>query len=261
MNTIELDGIDYLLLFLLVLLPLGLIYWLRLKVLKTAVIGLLRMLVQLTLVGLYLKIIFDLNSLLLNVAWIMAMILVANTALLGRAGLKKKVFFHWTFLGTAGGSILVVAWFVLLVIQPEPLYDARYLIPVFGMVLGNCMRGNVLSLERFYNGIREKENEFITYQMLGATTGEASRPFMQKALMTALGPQLSTIATMGIVSLPGMMTGQILGGSFPVTAIKYQIAIVVCILAAQLFSSTLNIFLTRNIALNEMGMLRKDIFA
>lgn len=261
MNTIDFSLLDYFLLAAMLLVPFGLIHWLRLPVMKTAAVSLARMLVQLSLVGIYLKVIFDLNAPLLNGIWILAMLLVANTALLGRAGLRQKPFFLLTFLGTALGSGGISAWFVFVVIQPEPLYDARYLIPVFGMVLGNCMRGNVISLERFYMGIRERENEFITYQMLGANLSEASAPFMRKALMASLGPQLSTVATMGIVSLPGMMTGQILGGSFPMTAIKYQIAIVICILSAQLLSSAANIHLSRHIAFDEMHMLRESIFS
>lgn len=260
METIDFTTLDYFLLVLLACLPLAIIYFLGLPVLKTAVSGLARMTVQLSLVGLYLSVLFDLNNFWLNAAWMIVMILVANLALLDRAGLRKRPLFVLTFIGTAAGSLLISIYFVMVIIQPSPLYDARYLIPVFGMVLGNCMRGNVLSLERFYRGIRERENEFITYQMLGATLGEACRPFTRKALLTSLGPQLSTIATMGIVSLPGMMTGQILGGSLPLTAIKYQIGIVICILSAQLVSAVANIFLTRSVAFSTGGMLRQDLF-
>jgi putative ABC transport system permease protein len=259
-NTIDLTYIDYLLLALLVLLSVITLLWLRLGVVKSLLSGMVRMIIQLSLVGLYLKVIFDINSWLLSGLWILVMLIVANYSLLGRAGLKRSSFFLLTGFGTAVGSLLVVIYFVLVVIQPEPLYDARYLIPVFGMVLGNCMRGNVLSLERFYSGILEEENTFITWQMLGASVREAYQPFLKKALVTSLGPQISTIGTMGIVSLPGMMTGQILGGAFPVTAIKYQIAIMICIFSAQLFSSVINIFLTSRVSFSNSGMLKKELF-
>jgi len=96
--------------------------------------------------------------------------------------------------------------------------------------------------------------------MLGATLSEAVRPYMQKALQAAAGPLLATIATMGIVSLPGMMTGQILGGSMPVMAIKYQIAIVISIFSAMILASGLNLLFSMKIAFDDFGMLRGDIF-
>jgi putative ABC transport system permease protein len=259
-GTLDLSLWDMAAIYAMVLVPIGLIVRLKLGIVRDAVVSLIRMTIQLALVGLYLKFIFELNSVWVNLLWILVMIVVANSTVLGKTGLLRRRFFLMTFIGIGVSTAVVVCTFVLGVIRPSPLYDARYLVPISGMVLGNCMRGNVLSLERFFAGIRDREKEFITYQMLGATLSEASRPYLRDALRAALAPTLSTMATMGIVSLPGMMTGQILGGSFPLTAIKYQIAIMICIFTGITVASVVNVLLCMPIAFDEYGMLRQDIW-
>jgi UDP-glucose/iron transport system permease protein len=261
MKTIDLTPQDMLLMYLLLIIPLAFSFWLKLGNIREMIFAVLRMTIQLILIGLYLEVLFKLNSLPLNIAWIVVMLTVANASILRQSGLSFRRMFPLTFLGTAVAITLVATFFVVLVLAPTPLYDARYLIPISGMIMGNCMRGNVIAMERFYSGIRRNEKEFITYQMLGATLSEATRPYMRSALRAAVGPMLATIATIGIVSLPGMMTGQILGGSVPMLAIKYQIAIMLSIFCAMMIASTLSIIFTRKTAFDAYGMLRPEIFA
>ena len=261
MKTIDITPQDMLLIYLLLIIPLGISFWLGLGIIKDTIISVLRMTIQLILVGIYLDVIFRINSLTLNIVWILVMLVVANISILRQSGLALKRLFPLTFFGTTIAVAIVASVFVGLVIAPTPLYDARYLIPIAGMVMGNCMRGNVIALERFYSGIRRNEKEFITYQMLGATLPEATRPYMRSALRASVGPMLATIATLGIVSLPGMMTGQILGGSSPMLAIKYQIAIMLSIFCAMVTASALSIIFTRKTAFDAYGMLRPEIFS
>ncbi len=261
MKAININVYDMALIYLLVLVPLFIMLKLKLGLIKETLIAVLRMTVQLALVGLYLGVIFKLNSLFLNIAWILVMLTVANVSILKQSGLTIRKLFPMTFLATAIGVALVTTVLVVIVISPLPLYDARYLIPIAGMVMGNCMRSNVITLERFYSGIRRNEKEFITYQLLGASLPEATRPYMRSALRAAAGPMLATMATLGIVSLPGMMTGQILGGSAPTVAIKYQIGIMLCIFCAMLTASTLSVVFTRKIAFDAYGMLKQSIFS
>ncbi|HJO93270.1 MAG TPA: ABC transporter permease [Victivallales bacterium] len=260
MEIINLTYLDMFYVYLFLILPVILLIWLKAGIILDLVVSISRMSVQLILIGIYLKFIFEINSLLLNIAWILAMLLVANFSILRQSNLSVKKFFIYTFLGLSFATSIILAIFVALIICPSPLYDARYMIPIFGMILGNSMRGNVIVLERFYSSIKKNESEFITYQMLGATLSESTKPYIRSALLAALTPQLSTIATMGIVSLPGMMTGQILGGSFPVNAIKYQIAIMVCIFSALICTTVFNLLLTRRIAFDSYGMLKHNIF-
>jgi putative ABC transport system permease protein len=242
------------------LVPLALILHFRLGLVRETLIAIVRMSVQLTLVGLYLSVLFELNSIPLNLLWFVVMLAVANSAILRQAKLSPRRFFLITFFGVSFATAGVSSLFVLAILR-SPLGDARYLIPIFGMVLGNCMRSNVTSLERFYSTLRDREKEYATYLMLGATPIEASRPYFRAALRAAVAPHVSTMATMGVVSLPGMMTGQILGGSDPSTAIQYQLAIMICIFTAMMLTTSLNLLLSSRVAFDEYGVLRDDVFS
>jgi putative ABC transport system permease protein len=242
------------------LVPLSVFFYLQLGLIRDTLFALFRMTAQLILVGLYLKYIFQLNNPFVSWLWVIIMLVVANVSILKKAGLKCRLFFWRALAGVAGSTLLVSGWFILTAIRPDPIYEARYLIPITGMILGNCLRSNVLSLERFYSSIQKNENEYMTYLMLGATQREAIRPYLRDAIKAAVNPSIATMATMGIVSLPGMMTGQILGGSMPMEAIKYQIGIMICIFTAMVLAAPLNILLSLSVAFDDHQQLKPEIF-
>ncbi|QSH40382.1 ABC transporter permease [Lentisphaerota bacterium ZTH] len=260
METLNFSFYDLLLLYILLLIPWLISYYLKLGIIRDSIVSIARMTLQLLLVGLYLSIIFKLNSFWLNLAWVTAMLITANITTLRRSNLAMRFTFLVTFAATAVGFTSILIFFVAVVIRPVPVFDARYIIPIAGMLLGNCLRGNVIALERFYSGINEHEKEYVTYVLLGANVAEATRPYLRLAIRAAISPHIATMATLGIVALPGMMTGQILGGAMPNVAIKYQIAIMICIFCSMLISSVLNIYFTRRYAFDDYGMLRREIF-
>jgi putative ABC transport system permease protein len=246
------------------LLGLVLVPWLGLgfagvRLSKDIGIGLLRMVLQLGLIGIYLKTLFTLNNPWLNGLWILVMLTVADLSILRRAGLRRRLFFLSTFTAVALSVLFSAGYLILLVIRPPLLYDARYLVPLTGMILGNCLQGNVIALERFFSTLKKNEDEYLTYLLLGATRWEAVRPWFRAAVKAALNPTLAGMATMGLVSLPGMMTGQILGGGEPWLAVKYQIAIMVAIFASTTLAALLNLRLSLRLAFNEWDVLRGDI--
>jgi putative ABC transport system permease protein len=258
--SVDLSIVSMLWMYALMLVPLAIFFYLRLGIIRDTLLSLLRMTLQLILVGLYLKYIFQLNNAFVSLLWVVIMLVAANLSILGKAGLKRRLFFWRALAGVAGSTLLVSGWFILIAIRPEPIYDARYLVPITGMILGNCLRSNVLSLERFYSGIRRNEKEYMTYLMLGATLREAVRPYLRDAIKAAVNPSVATMATMGIVSLPGMMTGQILGGAMPMEAIKYQIGIMICIFTSMVVASLVNILLSLPVAFDDHQRLNEEIF-
>ena len=259
--TADLSILSLVSMYALMLVPLTVFFYLRLGLVRDTLLALGRMSVQLLFVGLYLKYLFQLNNLFATLLWLAVMMVVANVSILNKAGLKRSLFFWRSLAGVVASTIFVSGWFILVAIRPEPVYDARYMVPIVGMILGNCLRSNVLSLERFYSGIRKNENEFTTYLMLGATLREATRPYLRDAVKAAINPSIATMATMGIVSLPGMMTGQILGGAIPTTAIKYQIGIMICIFTAMVVAAFMNILLSLSVAFDDHQRLRLEIFS
>lgn len=259
MATLDIGAAQMAVLFGVVLLPWLLLGLLGIGLTKAVGIGILRMTLQLGLVGVYLKTLFELNNPWLNGLWILVMLLVADLAILGRAGLNRRLFFLSTFTAVTLSVLFSAAYLIFLVIRPPLFYDARYLVPLTGMILGNCLQSNVIGLERFYSALRKNENEYLTYLLLGATRQEAVAPYFREAVKAAVNPTVASMATLGLVALPGMMTGQILGGGDPWVAVKYQIAIMLCIFSSTTLAALLNLKLSLNIAFDEFDGLREDM--
>ncbi|HIJ77979.1 MAG: iron export ABC transporter permease subunit FetB [Desulfobulbaceae bacterium] len=260
MEALDISIFRLSLLYLFLLLPMVILYRFKLRLTKDVMISVSRMTGQLILVGFYLKYLFLWNSLWLNIVWLVAMTLIANYNIIGKAGLAYRRFFWSSLLSVSAGTFTLVAIFLFVLIRPTPFYDTQYLIPLTGMLLGNCLSGNIIALERFYTSIKQNREEFIAYLMLGATLQEAIAPYLRQAISACVTPIIATMMTIGIVSLPGMMTGQILGGSFPLVAIKYQIMIVLGIFASLVLSATGNILLSLPSAFNSYNLLRDDVF-
>lgn len=261
METLDIPLSRMALLYGLCLLPWSLLWLIGAQLSRDIATGIVRMTLQLGLVGFYIKTLFTLNNPWLNAAWILVMLIVADFSILRRAGLKTRYLALSCFTAVAVSILLSTAYLVVMVIQPTHFYDARYIVPLAGMILGNCMQGNVIALERFFSTVRKNQNEYTTYLLLGASRWEALLPYFRQAVKAALNPSIANMATMGLVSLPGMMTGQILGGSDPWVAVKYQIAIMICIFTSSTLATILNLKLSLPIAFNDYDMLDEQLFA
>lgn len=130
------------------------------------------------------------------------------------------------------GTISSLLYFLLVVVNISPWYNPRYFIPIAGMLIGNSMTGISLGVSRLIDGIKSDKNLIEAALMLGATPKMATKSITDNAFDSAVLPTINSMIGMGIVFLPGMMTGQILSGESPITAIKYQIAIMLGILAS-----------------------------
>lgn len=260
METVDIGLPAMAALYAVVLLPAGLLWAVGLKVSRDLGFAVLRMSAQLALLGLYLQYLFALNHPWLNGAWIALMLIAADLTILARAGLRWRFLFAAGLAAVSVGVLFSAGYLLLLVIRPTPLYDARYLIPLVGMILGNCLQSNVIGLERFYSALRKNQTEYLTYLLLGATRTEAVRPYFRQAVLASVNPAIASMATMGLVWLPGMMTGQILGGSDPWVAVKYQIAIMLSILVSMTLSNLLGLWLSIRVAFDANDVLRGEIF-
>lgn len=247
MQIIDISWLRLALGFLILLVPAYILFYFKTGLVNKLFIAAIRMILQLLFVGYYLEYLFKLNSPWLNIAWVMAMIVVSDFATLDRSGLKKEKMFLPVLAATVIGIGLVSLFFLKFIIRLKHVTQAQYLIPITGMVLGNCLRSNVIGIHSFFYSLREKKIRYYYYLSAGATRKEALFPFMRDALKEIANPTLATMATIGLVSLPGMMTGQILSGSTPLTAIRYQIMIMIAILTGTILS----VFLALN-----FGILR-----
>lgn len=260
MATQDISIPSLILCFLLLAVPLVISYKIKLDVTEKTIRSVTRMTVQLFLAGTFLTFVFDLNSGILNLAWLLGMIIVASYTSIRDIELKMDKLFLPIILSFTAANLSILLYFNKFVLDLENLLEARYLIPIGGMILGNSLRGNVVGIGEFYADIRRNENRYLYNLSLGASRYEALLPYIRKCLRSALRPTLSNIATVGIVFLPGMMTGQILGGASPLLAIKYQISIMIAIYVSTTMSTTFSILTSIQAAFDEFGLVRKDIY-
>lgn len=256
--VIHLSGIIFA--FLLLAIPLFIMHKTRLPMMRETVWSFLRMSVQLALAGVFLTVLFEYNNPFLNVLWLCIMITVAAYESVRKQELNIKKLYLPTFAAFVIAVTLSLIYFETLVLQDGGISEARFLIPIAGMLLGNSLGGTIIAVSLFYNDIRRNENRYISALSFGAQRTEALLPHFRTALKSALKPSLGNVAVMGIVFLPGMMTGQLLAGLSPMTAISYQIVLMVTIYSTTTVCVTLAIILTSYISFDGFGMLNKEIF-
>ncbi|MFT3753584.1 MAG: ABC transporter permease [Paludibacter sp.] len=245
---------------LLLFIPLAAVGYFKLGITKNLLVSTVRMVVQLVLIGFFLEYIFRYNNWIINLLWFLVMITAAVFSVIKNSDLKVSRFVVPVLLSFVIANFFVVLYFNYFIVNLNFILDAKYMIAIGGMVLGNSLRSNVIGLGDFYKVLRKEEQLYFYKLSLGATHYEALLVFAKKSFVSALNPTIATMVTMGIVSLPGMMTGQILGGSVPLVAIKYQIAIMVAILASTVLSIALSILFTVRFSFEKSGVLKKDIF-
>ena len=206
------------LVYLLLIVPFAVVLWYRVPLGGGIAVGVVRMTVQLLFVGVYLQLIFDLDNPWFNLAWLLVMIGVADLSVLRGCGFRLRPFWLPLFAALAIGVAVPLVTLIGLALSGPRLLAARYVIPIAGMILGNCLRANIIGIGRFYQDIRQREKAYLQGLAQGASLAEATRPFMRTAFEAALAPTTASMATIGLVSLPGMMTGVMLGGTGPATA-------------------------------------------
>jgi putative ABC transport system permease protein len=205
---------------------------LKLGLLRALVWGTIRTFVQLTLIGYVLTYVFALNNLWLILALVTLMCFIASRNAVRRTPNIPDFPVMLAFLSLLASTYLVGSIVTGLIIAPEPWYSARIVIPIFGMILGNSMNGIALSLDRLYSEARGRSAEIETLLSFGATPWEAIRQCVREAMRAGMMPIINSLMVVGVVSLPGMMTGQILGGADPREAVRYQIVVMLMIAAA-----------------------------
>lgn len=240
--------------------PLALFAYYRIALVKSTIISAMRMLLQLSLVGLYLEWVFEMNNPYINLVWVLVMIVVGVFTGINRIGLNWRFFVFPLAIASISSVLVIDTFFLGFILKLDYVFESRYFIPISGMVLGNAMNHNIVGLSTYFKGLEEKTE---LYQFLLSNTGNpklALRPFISEAIMRALNPMIANMSVMGLISLPGMMTGQILGGSPPSTAIKYQIMIMIAIFVGCTINLFLSIMLSNKFLFDSYSNLNANLY-
>lgn len=143
------------------------------------------------------------------------------------------------------GYFLVSFMVTAVLIGVDPWWRPQYFIPLSGMVIGNSMNAIAISMERLLGDLRGRRAEIEMMLCLGADYREASQSMFRRAVRAGMIPSINSMMAVGIVFIPGMMTGQILAGSDPETAIRYQIVVMIMLVGSTALGSLLVVYLVR----------------
>lgn len=223
-----------------ILIALFLSAWQKLRLEKELLVATVRAALQLLAVGFILKVVFKAHNLLFILAMIAVMLLVAAQNATRRGQGIPHLF--WRILLTLT-LIEIISQALLLglgIIQPQP----RYVIPISGMIIGNGMIIVGLFLNRFLADTRAHLPEIWVYLALGASARQAILPTLKQSIRASMIPTIDSAKTIGLVQLPGMMTGMIIGGASPIEAVRYQVLIIFTLIATAAMTSIGMAFLT-----------------
>ncbi|NEP63611.1 MAG: iron export ABC transporter permease subunit FetB [Symploca sp. SIO2G7] len=238
-TTIELDLVRIAWALGLVAVAIGLSCWQQLGMAGTLAFATLRTVVQLLAVGIFLSIIFTLRN--PGLIFLVLLVMTSVAALTARNRIGKDIprLALWLWGAILTSTALTITYTMVIVVRPELWYDPRYLIPLTGMVLGNVLTAASLTGERLVSALRNHRTEIETHLSLGATPSQATVAYRREAIKAGLIPTVNSMMVVGLVTLPGIITGQILGGGDPLNAALYQMLIMFMLAFATLTTAIL----------------------
>jgi putative ABC transport system permease protein len=218
--------------------------------------GTIRTFIQLFIVGYVLKFVFRLDNVYLVLLIFTGMIFFAALTIKGRVKERSVPYFLPTFFSMFTSYMLVTIIVTAFIVNVKPWYQPQYFIPIGGMVVGNSMSAIAIALERIFSEIRNRRAEIELYLSLGANHSEATTSIVKEAVKAGMIPSINSMMAVGIVFLPGMMTGQIIAGADPVTSIKYQIVVMLMLVGSTAIGSIIIVYITRNLCFNKAEQLK-----
>ncbi len=219
---------QFLLIYLLLLVIIAIMKKCQIDKSKLLIVASVKMTVQLVLAGFILTYIFKNPHPLFTLTYLGAMLVFSIHRVLSRNKELNHAFQVVIVLSMSLSGLFILLYFVCVVVG-ESIWNPQYVIPISGMIMGNTMTGVSLGIKTFREALAGQQRRIQALLCIGAAPKTILLPFVKQALETAMLPTLNSMIGMGIVSLPGMMTGQILAGALPSTAILYQIAIMIAI--------------------------------
>jgi len=236
---IELDTLDLILTLLLIVVALGISRWQQLGLEGQLFLSAGRAFIQLLAVGYILELVFTLKTVWGVFGVLLVMIIIATTVTQNRISQKLSRLF-WL----VGGSLLLttaltLGYIMLLIVQPPTWYDPQYWIPLAGIIIGNAVNGGTIAGERLVNALETNRGEIETHLCLGASPQRAIALYRRQAIRAGILPNLNQMALVGVVTLPGILTGQLLGGVSPLNAISYQILVLFSLALANVITTSL----------------------
>ena len=232
--------------------------WLRLGLERTLLIAAVRTIAQLLLVGYILRWVFGLNDVFVLCGLLLIMVALATHAAVDRSQRGYAGITLDAFLTLALSGFILTFTVTGIVVQVHPWYRPQYVLPLMGMVLGNTLTGVSLSLDTLLTSLAERRGVVEMELAHGASRWEAARAPLSDAVRRGMVPTINSMMVVGVVSLPGMMTGQVLAGVDPLIAVRYQIVVMFSLAAANTLGCVGVALLAYRRLFNERHQLRAE---
>jgi len=231
----------------------------RIHIEKQLMIASFRAIIQLIMIGYIIEYIFHLNRWYIILLTLLLMVVVATQTAASR---QKKIKGLYCLMGISifAGTFFTTFIVTFVVLEIDPWYNPLYLLPLAGMILGNSMNGGALAGERFFSELHSSLDQIETLLILGHDFKYACGKAKREAIKAAMIPILNTMMTVGLVALPGMMTGQILAGANPVVATKYQIIVVLMVASTVIITAVLFVNLSMRRYFSKGNQIKKYLF-
>lgn len=260
MTSVALSATDLAIASMLVLASAALSMILSLGVARPLLVSAVRLVVQLVLVGLLLRAVFASASITVTAGIIVLMLAAASREMGARS--RRRLHGPWhQALGAVvvtAATLPVAAIALVTALRPVPWYDARHAIPLVGIILGTVMNAGSLTLNTVLSAVTRDRTAIEAQLALGATRDVAFRPLLRGAVLAGLLPIVNQMAAAGIITLPGIMTGQVLAGIDPLDAAKSQIVLMFALAASAALGSILAAFGALHRLTDERHRLRLD---
>lgn len=224
--------------------------------LRTLAVSVVRMAVQLLFVAFYMKWLFAANSVALDLLWVLAFTAVATVSVAVRSSLRLRHLFLPIGAGLLVPSLLVGLYLLVGVVRPASVVDAHCLVPVVGLLLSGIQGVCVAAFGAYYSSLRSGSQLYHYLLGNGATHREAVAPFLKAAVGKALAPMVANLSSVGLVSMPGMMMGAMLGGVAPGVAVVWQMGVFGGVLASSVLAVLLALHLADSRVFDQCGRLR-----
>ncbi len=242
---IAIDAVDLVLCFAFVLIAGITSIALELDLARDLLVGTVRCYAQLFLMGYVLDFVFATRTSGLTIGVFLVMVAAAAQVIRGRVGKHGVPFVVPVFLSMLISYALVSFLVVAVIVGARPWWEPMYAIPLAGMIVGNSMNAISISLERLFSELDSRRNEVEMRLALGASANEASQGIVRTAVKAGMIPAINSLMGVGLVFLPGMMTGQILAGVDPQTAIRYQIVVMLMLVTSTCLGALITTLIVR----------------
>jgi putative ABC transport system permease protein len=262
MNAVHLDAFDLAVSASLVVLDAGISIAFGLRLHRQVLAAAARMVVQLLLVGMVLRFVFAAGSAAATLTVIAVMIAAAarEVAVRPKQRLHRGANYRIGAIVVALSSSATVLLALLTAVRPDPWYDPRYAVPLMGIVLGSVLNSASIALDTFFADIARERHRIEARLALGATFRLALAPYMSDAIRRGLIPIINQMSAAGIITLPGIMTGQLLAGMDPMSAVKYQILLMFLLAGGSGLAAVGAVFFAGRAITDERQRLRLDHF-